>query len=44
MVAKQTKMKTDKRFDKYLNKVREGLEIRVGEITIDYAVAPQKVS
>ncbi len=27
-----------------MDKVREGLEIRVGEITIDYAVAPQKVS
>ena len=44
MVAKQTKMKTNKRFNKYLDKVREGLELRVGEITIDYAIAPQKVS
>ena len=43
-VAKQTKMKTNKRFDKYLDRVREGLEVRVGEITVDYTVAPQKIS
>ena len=41
---RQRDMKADKRFQKYLDKVREGLEIRVGEITLDYAVAPQKIS
>jgi DNA repair protein RadC len=36
-------MKKD-RFDKYLNKVRENLELKVGEIIVDYAIAPEKVS
>jgi DNA repair protein RadC len=43
-LSKKTKAMKANRFQKYLDKVREGLELRVGEITIDYAIAPQKVS
>ena len=36
-------MKDNKRFVKYLDKIREGLELKVGEVSLSYSIAPERV-